>query len=176
MLNYTPDSFSDGSNLSFSTLFCPTEAASECWGTAGGKFNADVEEAVRRIAEMAAQGPDPTSSAAICIFHLLFSRFNVSVGSPKRADTLQVHGSEPPSAGADIVDIGGQSTRPNAPIVDAEEEADRVVPVIRAARERGIDVAISVDTFRASVARDAVAAGANFINDVSPRPQKTYFY
>ena len=49
-------------------------------------------------------------------------------------------------------------------------------PVIRAARERGIDVAISVDTFRASVARDAVAAGANFINDVCPRPKQTHFY
>ncbi|KAJ1483780.1 Dihydropteroate synthase-like protein, partial [Baffinella frigidus] len=101
VLNYTPDSFSDG-----------------------GRFNAGIDEAVKRIEDMAA-------------------------------------------AGADIVDIGGQSTRPNAKLVTSEEEAARVVPVIEAARARGCTVAISVDTFRADVARASVAAGANFVNDVS---------
>ncbi|KAI8611218.1 Dihydropteroate synthase-like protein [Chytriomyces sp. MP71] len=70
-------------------------------------------------------------------------------------------------AGADVVDVGGQSTRPGAEVVDSETEARRVVPVVQALRASGEDVLISVDTFRASVARLAVEAGADFINDVT---------
>ncbi|SMC80893.1 dihydropteroate synthase [Rhizobium sp. RU36D] len=67
--------------------------------------------------------------------------------------------------GADILDIGGESTRPGADPVDAREEQARVLPVIeRLARETG--VLISVDTYRAETARLAVAAGAHIINDV----------
>jgi dihydropteroate synthase len=69
--------------------------------------------------------------------------------------------------GADILDIGGQSTRPNAPEITAEEEIERVVPVIKAIRASNSTVAISIDTFRASVARAAITAGADIINDVS---------
>ncbi|KAG5456532.1 MAG: Dihydropteroate synthase-like protein, partial [Olpidium bornovanus] len=71
------------------------------------------------------------------------------------------------AAGADVIDVGGQSTRPGADDVGAEVEAARVVPVIRAIREAGLDVPVSVDTFRASVARAAAEAGADFVNDVS---------
>ena len=68
--------------------------------------------------------------------------------------------------GAHVVDIGGMSTRPGAADVTAEEEERRVVPVIKALRERGLNVPISIDTFRPSVAKAAVAAGADMINDV----------
>jgi dihydropteroate synthase len=68
--------------------------------------------------------------------------------------------------GADIIDIGGESTRPNAPVVDLAEELGRVVPVIRALAGR-ISLPISVDTYKAGVARAACAAGAEIVNDVS---------
>jgi len=68
--------------------------------------------------------------------------------------------------GADIIDIGGESTRPNAPAVSLEEELNRVVPVIEALSGR-LKVPISVDTYKAGVARAACAAGAEIVNDVS---------
>ncbi len=66
-----------------------------------------------------------------------------------------------------IMDVGGESTRPGAETVPATEEIARVVPVIRAARGEGIDVPISVDTRKATVAEAALDAGADFVNDVS---------
>jgi dihydropteroate synthase len=68
--------------------------------------------------------------------------------------------------GADIIDIGGESTRPNAPAVGLAEELNRVVPVIEALAGR-LTVPISVDTYKAGVARAACAAGAEIVNDVS---------
>ncbi|MFE4633798.1 dihydropteroate synthase [Streptomyces sp. NPDC056773] len=67
--------------------------------------------------------------------------------------------------GADLVDVGGESTRPGASRVDEEEELRRVVPVVRGLASEG--VVVSVDTMRASVAAQAVAAGATLVNDVS---------
>ncbi|MFF1561366.1 dihydropteroate synthase [Streptomyces sp. NPDC058279] len=67
--------------------------------------------------------------------------------------------------GADLVDVGGESTRPGATRVDAEEELRRVVPVVRGLAAEG--VVVSVDTMRAEVAARAVAAGARLVNDVS---------
>ncbi|AXU14294.1 dihydropteroate synthase [Streptomyces clavuligerus] len=67
--------------------------------------------------------------------------------------------------GADLVDVGGESTRPGASRVDEEEELRRVVPVVRGLAAEGVTV--SVDTMRASVASRAVAAGATLVNDVS---------
>ncbi|MFG3099543.1 dihydropteroate synthase [Streptomyces sp. NPDC048182] len=67
--------------------------------------------------------------------------------------------------GADLVDVGGESTRPGAARVDEEEELRRVVPVVRALAAEGLTV--SVDTMRASVAERALAAGAALVNDVS---------
>lgn len=69
--------------------------------------------------------------------------------------------------GADMLDVGGESTRPGAERIDADEQIRRVVPAISAIRARGVDVPISVDTTRASVARAALDAGADAINDVS---------
>ena len=68
--------------------------------------------------------------------------------------------------GADLLDLGGESTRPNAEPVSAEEEADRVLPAVRVLCAR-LDVPVAVDTRRAVVARDAIALGAAMINDVS---------
>lgn len=70
--------------------------------------------------------------------------------------------------GADILDIGGMSTRPGVKDTDVtmEEEMARVVPVIQALRIEGINVPISIDTFRAQVAEQAILAGASCINDV----------
>lgn len=68
--------------------------------------------------------------------------------------------------GADIIDIGGYSTRPGAAEVSAEEEISRLVPAIGIIRDKFPDVIISVDTFRADVARKCIVAGANIINDI----------
>jgi dihydropteroate synthase len=70
------------------------------------------------------------------------------------------------SAGADIVDLGGESTRPGAVPVDAEEELRRVMPVLRALQGR-LTIPVSIDTYKASVAREAVAEGASIVNDIS---------
>ena len=69
-------------------------------------------------------------------------------------------------AGAFILDVGGESTRPGAEPVRADEELDRVLPVIRALREE-TNALISVDTYKPEVALEALRAGANLVNDVS---------
>lgn len=68
--------------------------------------------------------------------------------------------------GADIIDIGGESTRPNSKKVSAEEEIRRVVPVVKAIAEN-FDIPVSVDTSKSAVAGKAVEAGAEIINDIS---------
>ncbi|MFE4538932.1 dihydropteroate synthase [Streptomyces scopuliridis] len=75
------------------------------------------------------------------------------------------HGLDLVAEGADLVDVGGESTRPGATRVDEDEELRRVVPVVRGLAAEGVTV--SVDTMRASVAEQAVAAGAALVNDVS---------
>lgn len=75
------------------------------------------------------------------------------------------HGLELIRSGADIVDVGGESTRPGSARVDEAEELRRVVPVVRELAAAG--VVISVDTMRARVAEESLAAGAHIINDVS---------
>jgi dihydropteroate synthase len=70
------------------------------------------------------------------------------------------------AAGADLIDIGGESTRPGADPVAADEELARVLPVLDALRGR-LPVPISIDTSKASVARAAIAAGAAIVNDVT---------
>ena len=68
---------------------------------------------------------------------------------------------------ADILDIGGESTRPGAAEVSVDEEIVRTVPVIRAIRDAGITTPISIDTRKAAVAAAALAAGADMVNDVT---------
>jgi dihydropteroate synthase len=80
-------------------------------------------------------------------------------------DAAIAHGVLLAEQGADIVDVGGESTRPGAQRVSVEGEQERVIPVIRALAERGIRV--SVDTMNAATALEAASAGAHIINDVS---------
>ncbi|MFH8513598.1 dihydropteroate synthase [Streptomyces gelaticus] len=75
------------------------------------------------------------------------------------------HGLDLVAEGADLIDVGGESTRPGASRVDASEELRRVIPVVRGLASEGVTV--SVDTMRARVAEEAVAAGAALVNDVS---------
>ncbi len=77
------------------------------------------------------------------------------------------HGRALSAQGADILDIGGESTRPGADPVPAAEECRRVVPVIAGLREAGCPAAISIDTTKADVAAAALDAGATIVNDVS---------
>ena len=70
------------------------------------------------------------------------------------------------AVGADILDIGGESTRPGSQPVDAEEELRRVLPTIRAIVAEYPDVLISIDTYKAKVAEEALKAGAQMVNDV----------
>jgi dihydropteroate synthase len=86
-------------------------------------------------------------------------RFNDPEGAVNRAEELV-------AAGADILDIGGESTRPGAAMVSVEDELERVVPVVRAIR-KVVDVPISVDTYKPQVAEQALAAGADVINDIT---------
>ena len=76
------------------------------------------------------------------------------------------HALEMEAAGADIIDIGGESTRPGAEPVLPEDELNRVIPVIEAIRSAS-DVCVSIDTYKADVAEKAITAGANIVNDIS---------
>lgn len=80
-------------------------------------------------------------------------------------DAAFEHGLRLRAEGADLIDVGGESTRPGAARVGEEEELRRTVPVVRRLAEQG--VAVSIDTMRASVARAALEAGAVLVNDVS---------
>lgn len=68
--------------------------------------------------------------------------------------------------GADILDVGGESTRPGSEPVNADEEMERVIPVIRELHKRFPDTLISIDTYKAQVAEEAINAGAHIVNDV----------
>jgi dihydropteroate synthase len=80
-------------------------------------------------------------------------------------DAAVAHGLQMTADGADLVDVGGESTRPGADPVSVDDEIDRVVPVIRALADQG--VVVSVDTSKAEVAAAAVEAGAAVVNDIT---------
>jgi len=86
-------------------------------------------------------------------------------GSHNSPELAIEHGRRMLSEGADIIDIGGESTRPGAEPVSADEEIERTIPVIEALASDG--AVVSIDTMKADVAREAMAAGAKIINDVS---------
>lgn len=81
-------------------------------------------------------------------------------------DRAVKHAREMIDEGVDIIDVGGESTRPTHTPVDEEEELKRVVPVIKALRKEFPHIPISIDTYKAEVAKKAIEAGANMINDV----------
>ncbi|HKG37800.1 MAG TPA: dihydropteroate synthase [Conexibacter sp.] len=83
------------------------------------------------------------------------------------AEAAVAHGLALEAEGADILDVGGESTRPGAEAVAADEQIRRVVPAIERLVTRGVQAQLSVDTTRVAVAEAAVAAGATYVNDVS---------
>ncbi|RFU62664.1 dihydropteroate synthase [Peribacillus glennii] len=86
-------------------------------------------------------------------------------GKYDRIDTALKHAEQMVKDGADIIDIGGESTRPNHTAISLDEELERVLPVVEAI-SNNINVPISIDTYKAEVARQSVDAGAHIINDV----------
>lgn len=88
-------------------------------------------------------------------------------GAHNAVDAALTHARKMLTEGADILDIGGESTRPGAEPVGVQEELDRVLPVIDAIRAAGITAPISIDTMKPLVAHQALEAGADIINDVN---------
>lgn len=86
-------------------------------------------------------------------------------GKYNRIDAALKHAERMVNDGADILDVGGESTRPNYERISDEEEIERVAPIIEAI-SRNIEVPISVDTYKSSVAEAAVKAGAHILNDI----------
>ncbi len=80
-------------------------------------------------------------------------------------DAAIIHAHQLVNEGADIIDIGGESTRPGAEPVSVQQELDRVVPIIEGLR--GVGVPISIDTFKPEVMRAAIGAGAQMVNDIN---------
>ena len=89
-----------------------------------------------------------------------------SAGRPVGVDSAIAQARQFVKAGVDILDVGGESTRPGAEPVNEHEEMERVLPVIRALAAEFPDMLISVDTYKASVAQAALEAGAHIVNDV----------
>ena len=86
-------------------------------------------------------------------------------GNYNEIDAAVKRAKEMVEEGADIIDIGGESTRPGADYVSEEEEIERVVPIIKAIKKE-LDVLISIDTYKSKTAEAAIKAGADIINDV----------
>lgn len=87
-------------------------------------------------------------------------------GRHSSTETAIRHARQLIAEGADILDIGGESTRPGSEPVPSEEELSRVIPVIEAIASES-DIAISIDTFKSTTAREALRAGAHIVNDIS---------
>ncbi|NBD28054.1 dihydropteroate synthase [Paenibacillus glycinis] len=83
-----------------------------------------------------------------------------------KAEAAVHHARRMAAEGADIIDIGGESTRPGFAAVPLEEELERVLPVIRAVRAALPDMPLSIDTYKAETAKQALQAGAHIINDI----------
>lgn len=86
-------------------------------------------------------------------------------GKYNEIDKAVIHAKKMVAEGADIIDIGGESTRPGAPKISVKEEIERVLPILKAVRE-AVEVPISIDTYKAEVAKVALEHGANIVNDV----------
>ncbi|MEF3355629.1 dihydropteroate synthase [Paenibacillus sp. GYB006] len=87
-------------------------------------------------------------------------------GQYNSVDRAVAHAIELFEQGADIIDIGGESTRPGHTVISSEEEIARVVPVIESLHKTAPHIPISIDTYKAVVARAAIDAGAHIINDI----------
>jgi dihydropteroate synthase len=96
-------------------------------------------------------------------------------GSYSSVDDAVKHAAQMVADGADLLDVGGESTRPGSEVVLPDEEIHRVVPVIRRIAEDHPDVPVSVDTRKSDVARAALEAGATIVNDVSAGGDRAMF-
>lgn len=88
-------------------------------------------------------------------------------GQYDQVETAVGHGLRMVADGADVIDVGGESTRPGSERVPAAVQIERIVPVIKGLKEKSVDICISIDTTLAGVAEAALDAGAAIINDVS---------
>lgn len=86
-------------------------------------------------------------------------------GHYNQMDAALSHVEEMIQDGADIIDVGGESTRPGHTKITVSEEINRVVPIIRAIKER-FDIPVSIDTYKSEVAEESLAAGADLLNDI----------
>lgn len=108
----------------------------------------------------------PASGAIMGILNVTPDSFSDG-GEHATYETALAHAEQLLADGAHILDIGGESTRPGSAEVSEEEEASRVIPVIRELRRRHADALLSVDTRHVSVAAAALEAGADIINDIT---------
>ena len=140
-----------------------TDAVERDWGRAGLHAARDLEAITGPRARLAGLALDrPRIMGIINVTPDSFS----DGGLHNQAAAAVEHGLSLAEQGADILDIGGESTRPGADYVPVEEELQRVIPVIEGLRAK-TDALISIDTRKAEVMRQAAAAGADIINDVS---------
>ena len=108
---------------------------------------------------------DPSRSIVMGILNVTPDSFSDG-GRFDRVDRAVGHALQMAGEGADIIDIGGESTRPGASAVSEDQEIERVLPVIQALRQQS-DIPISIDTSKAAVMRAAVDAGAEMVNDIN---------
>lgn len=108
----------------------------------------------------------PTSGAIIGILNVTPDSFSDG-GAHNTLDTALAHARKLVTDGADIIDIGGESTRPGATATPPQEELNRVIPVIRALRAEFHSLRLSIDTRHASTAEAALQAGVDIVNDIT---------
>ncbi|MCD0442453.1 dihydropteroate synthase [Glycomyces sp. A-F 0318] len=118
----------------------------------------------RDSAQAPPDGPGPAAPQIMGVLNVTPDSFSDG-GRYLDFDDAVAHGEQMGAEGADLIDVGGESTRPGAERVDAATETARVVDVVAALAERGL--AVSIDTTRAAVAAAAIGAGASVVNDVS---------
>jgi dihydropteroate synthase len=112
------------------------------------------------------ENPPPRKPLVMGVLNLTPDSFSDG-GRFDSIESAVAHAQALAAAGADIIDIGGESARPGSMPVPPQEQIHRVIPAIRALADRSIKVVISIDTTSAQVARAAVDAGAGMINDIS---------
>lgn len=161
---------SDAGERLYSSLH-PVAALSRLAGELPKSLSTQMEQTLGRIREARAPLPLPSGAELKLSRPLIMGVINVTPdsfsdgGRFSSSEAAIEQAGKLAAEGADILDIGGESTRPGATTVWEGEEKDRVLPVIEGIRELGLPV--SVDTRRASVMRAAIDAGAGIINDIS---------
>lgn len=143
----------------------------ECWFTHVEVLSRDEDPYILPVSDLSTEdlspfGRDWSAPQIMGILNTTPDSFSDGGQHNALADAV-AHGQVLIGQGAGILDIGGESTRPGAQVVDVAEEIARTAPVIRALRAVGVTTPISIDTRKAAVAEAALDAGATFVNDVS---------